>query len=252
MGIIQGLIASLSPNNIVCVGDFNTDLSRIHSTQTTARQQICCGNNLVSAHVCSNSANYTFTSSISNSRSIIDHFIISDSLSEHINKHSTIDDVDNMSDHNPLYLQLSLPITIEHIEDTRQFEPKPKWHAVSPTMLETYKHRLNELLLLIDIPTHRCIEHKNVIDQFHDDIIKCLLIAAKDSIPFTSPYTFQSKSFPGVASAFSDHYNDLFNYVNYNIEDMDNLYEKVCKDSLYCSDHKHAITLSDIDNAMKK
>ena len=33
---------------------------------------------------------------------------------------------------------------------------------------------------------------------------------------------------------------------------MDNLYEKVCKDSLYCSDHKHAITSSDIDNAMKK
>ena len=120
-------------------------------------------------------------------------------MSEHINKQSTIDDVDNMSDHNPLCLQLSLPITIEHIEDTRQFEPKPKWHAVSPKMLETYKHRLNELLLLIDIPTHvhlctdiRCTEHKNVIDQSHDDIIKCLLSAAKDSIPFTSPYTFQS------------------------------------------------------------
>ena len=70
-----------------------------------------------------------------------------------------------------------LPITIEHIEDTRQFEPKPKWHAVSPTMLETYKHRLNELLLLIDIPTHvhlctdiRCTEHKNVIHQIHDDM----------------------------------------------------------------------------------
>ena len=33
---------------------------------------------------------------------------------------------------------------------------------------------------------------------------------------------------------------------------MDNLYEKVCKDSLYCSDQKHAMTFSDIDNAMKK
>ena len=33
---------------------------------------------------------------------------------------------------------------------------------------------------------------------------------------------------------------------------MDNLYKEVCKDSLYCSDHKHVITLSDIDNAMKK
>ena len=63
--------------------------------------------------------------------------------------------------------------SIEHIEeDTRQFEPKPKWHAASPTMLETYNHRLNELLLLIDIPTRvhlctdiRCTEHKNVIDQ---------------------------------------------------------------------------------------
>ena len=68
---------------------------------------------------------------------------------------------------------------------------------MSSTMLETYKHRLNELLLLIDIPTDvhlctgiRCTEHENVIDQFHDDIINCLLIAAKDSIPFTSLYNF--------------------------------------------------------------
>ena len=28
--------------------------------------------------------------------------------------------------------------------------------------------------------------------------------------------------------------------------------KKVCKDSLYCSDHKYAITLSDIDNAIKQ
>ena len=55
-----------------------------------------------------------------------------------------------------------------------------------------------------------------------------------------------------IACAFSDHYNDLFIWVDYNIEDIDNLFEKVCKDSLYCLDHKHAITLSDIDNAMKK
>ena len=71
-------------------------------------------------------------------------------------------------------------------------------------MLQTYKQRLNELLLLIDILKHvhlyidiRCTKHKKVIDQFHDDIINCLLIAAKKSIPFTSPYTFQSKSHPG-------------------------------------------------------
>ena len=32
LGIIQGLIASLTPNFIVCGGNFNTDLSRIHST----------------------------------------------------------------------------------------------------------------------------------------------------------------------------------------------------------------------------
>ena len=28
----------------------------------------------------------------------------------------------------------------------------------------------------------------------------------------------------------------IFNCVNYNIEDMDNLYRKVCKYRLYCSD----------------
>ena len=60
LGIVQGFLIGLSPNFIVCGGDFNTDVSRIHSTQTIALQQFCSGNNLVSTHVYSNSANYTF------------------------------------------------------------------------------------------------------------------------------------------------------------------------------------------------
>ena len=66
------------------------------------------------------------------------------------------------------------------------------------------------------LPTHvhlctdiRCTEHKNVIDQFHDDIINCLLIAAKDSIPFTPPYTFQSKSHSITLSHYFNHYREI-------------------------------------------
>ena len=55
-----------------------------------------------------------------------------------------------------------------------------------------------------------------------------------------------------IVCAFSDHYDDLFNCVNYNIKDMDNLYENYVKISLYCSDHKHDSTLSDIGNTMRK
>ena len=36
-----------------------------------------------------------------------------------------------------------------------------------------------------------------------------------------------------IACCFFDHYNDLFKWINYNIEEKDNLYKKVCKDSLY-------------------
>ena len=83
--------------------------------------------------------------------------------------------------------------------------------------------------------------------QFRSEkIAECFL--QSDSRDFWSE---MSKLRGEKTSAFYDHYNGLFNCVNYNIEDMDNLYEKVCKDSVYCSYHKHAITLSDIDNAMK-
>ena len=37
-----------------------------------------------------------------------------------------------------------------------------------------------------------------------------------------------------IACAFSDHYNDCFNCVNYNIEDMDNL--DIFKDNNYTTE----------------
>ena len=98
---------------------------------------------------------YIFAISV---HSTIDHFVLSSGLSGSINKHCILEDLENRSDHVPLCIQLSLPIDINLLVESRQFEPKPKWHATTPTMICKYQHKLDELLSTITVS---------------DDIINC-------------------------------------------------------------------------------
>lgn len=95
---------------IVC-GDINTDLSRVHSGNTISLNQFANNEQLlfVLKH-CMNTIVYTFMG-INNNTSLIDHFIVTESIAHCINDYFVVYDVNNASDHLPLCCILKVRVT---------------------------------------------------------------------------------------------------------------------------------------------
>ena len=116
--------------------------------------------------------------------------------SDYVNKHCTIDDVENRSDHLPLCMDISLPVGVNIVQESRQFQPKPKWHATTPAMITAYKQELDELLStiyvlddVINCTSLCCEDHNTFIESLHSTIISSILTAATNNIPYTQPYS---------------------------------------------------------------
>ena len=147
IGAFQTLRARHGPNYVICGGDFNVQLSRSHSNQTIMFEIFCSAEDLISAHTIGNQVEYTYCSDFNKDvRTTIDHFVTSTNLSDRINKHCIIEDVENRSDHVPLYIDITMPISLNYIDDTCHFVPKPIWHFVTLVILYNYKGTFDELL----------------------------------------------------------------------------------------------------------
>ena len=83
---------------------------------------------------------------VNNSTSLIDHFIVSDSIHTKILDYYTNDSVDNLSDHIPLL------INSQCIVETVPNNPEPVMHSkpvlelAQPDHIQKYQDKLNELL----------------------------------------------------------------------------------------------------------
>ena len=51
-----------------------------------------------------------------------------------------------MSDHLPIVMHMSFPVTSTIYSDVRQFIPKPKWSALTEDALKSYHHTINQSL----------------------------------------------------------------------------------------------------------
>ena len=54
-----------------------------------------------------------------------------------------MDDVDNMSDHLPIVMHMSLPVNSTFYSDVRLFIPKPKSSAITEDALKSYHEAIN-------------------------------------------------------------------------------------------------------------
>ena len=115
-----------------------------------------------------------------------------------------MDDVDNMSDHLPIVMHMSLSVNSTFYSDVRQLIPKPKWSALTEDALKSYHDAINQSLNDVDISKDLiecrnvgCTVHKSMIASLYNKIIAILTVAAKHAIPFTSPKSHYNKSQPG-------------------------------------------------------
>ena len=183
---------STDATHLYIMGDFNTDFSRTNAQTMSLRNFIdsndfyCCS----VAHTVN--VPFTYISKINGNRSLIDHCILSENLTDQVVSYCSIDDVHNASDH--LGIRCALSLGTEHVEVASMPVParpsRPDWSKATQRQLEEYGEALEEYLLNIPLPMEAlecrdnlCTAHLNDISEFHDNIVKGLSIAANLSIP---------------------------------------------------------------------
>ena len=205
-------VECLLVNNIDCHyaigGDFNVDLSR-NSVHTALLRSFSDTHNLLYASESSH-ATIDFTYNFNMSRfSLIDNFILSSFLFHSMLMHvNVLHDVSNLSDHEPLFIELQLPVT--HAASQQCLKPefqKVSWTKASDSHITNYRHALVDRLKSIIIPfdaltcSNRSCNidtHRSNIVKYASDIADACVKAGLHTIPRMRP---GSRVTPG----FSEH-----------------------------------------------
>lgn len=117
-----------------------------------------------------------------------DHFIVSQSLitDTHLSKFSILDDGDNLSDHFPITMNLSLQVeTRDFIPTNPILKPKLKWAKITDSQKDQYTERLKHLEQITPLPLLQCQKACrcrnahccNTIQGEYDFLVKCLKMA---------------------------------------------------------------------------
>jgi hypothetical protein len=127
--------------------------------------------------------------------SILDHFILSGTLFDMcVAGVSVHHDVDNLSDHDPIVLQLNIDVQFVALAD-RVFTPRVSWVKASDNDVLNYRTALAQNLTCMHFPAGALLcmdmncknpDHHNAISQYAESITNACLSAAESSIPSTS------------------------------------------------------------------
>ena len=110
----------------------NTDLSRICSGNTISLQKFVAEENLsLALSTVDNSVEYTYIG-VNNSTSLIDHFIVSNSIHTNLLDYYTKDSVDNLSDHIPVCINITCIVDTVPNNPELVMHSKPVWGLVQP------------------------------------------------------------------------------------------------------------------------
>ena len=172
---------------VVYGGDFNTDFKRSNSLHTMELNRFI-SEEIVFEPV--NGIDYTFESMSSNDRSTIDHFLITENLRQFVVDYVVIHDGDNLSDHSPIRLTLSIEPNFVNPIDSNHKSRKLCWRDATADSIEVYQRRLSHSLCDVSIPFDsvycvdpNCTNHCDQIAEYCSDLIDCLIDSGDKSIP---------------------------------------------------------------------
>ena len=151
-------------------------------------------------HFTSN-VSHTYNSFSVGTVSNIDHFIVTDSIFQCISSYYTCDEIDNQSNHLPLFVTIDIEVKCADpvINPTSNVRlPREQWDRASIIEFTQYKPYLDDLLLLLDIPMD-CV---NCTDYFCTDYshivgIQNLIIASCIEASKVIPVSKKSTKIPG-------------------------------------------------------
>jgi hypothetical protein len=151
LALVEDIIHGNSDCHLVLGGDFNVDFRRDRS-HTALLNDFWEDVGLISS-ILHSAYNVDYTYKFNMSRfSILDHFILSSALyNECIADVSVLHDIDNLSDHEPLLLQLDIDVTSSTLH-SRAFIPHVSWVKASESNIYDYHLALSTNLRLIKLP----------------------------------------------------------------------------------------------------
>jgi len=192
--LVEDLIRGNSDCHLVLGGDFNVDFrrERVHTALLTG---FCEDIGLMSiTNHPSYKVDYTYNFNMSYF-SIIDHFILSSALyNECMSDAVVFHDIDNLSDHEPIMLQINIDVASITLR-SRIYTPRASWVKASESNINDYRLALSTNLKHLELPTAmllcsdmRCTNavHIEAINQYAAAITEACLSAAESSIPHTS------------------------------------------------------------------
>ena len=205
---ISGCMIQHKRDYCVIAGDLNTDLSQLNSGNTLSLQSFVDNENLAFVLVTfSDDVQYTFTG-IQHNHSLIDHYIVSQNLLETISQYYTVDSVDNLSDHLPLFCHLSIDNNNVHSEHAFIGKPyvsnKSHWQHASKKQIHDYQTDLDKRLKSFTLPkgiisckeTSTC-SHRPDIATFHDNVVTALNESMLAHISSVKNYHKTTPTIPG-------------------------------------------------------
>ena len=135
---------------------------------------------------------YTYKGA-SNATSLIDHFIVSEDLTVLASDYFTLDSVDNLSDHVPLYMFLKCDVDTVTTKSVNAPTRSPVWGLASCHDIEQYQLELDKMLqdsyptldMFLDHSESKLCLKKEYVSKFHDVIINAAHNAMDKHIPHT-------------------------------------------------------------------
>ena len=211
---ISLLMNSVQVDSICIGGDFNTDFTR-DTCQTESLKSFIYINDL---HCCTNDPisdiDFTFNSKINGRKTFIDHFLLSPNLKDKILKCSSLDTINNTSDHVPISCKIKYDVSYtSNVNHSKPHISRPVWDQASEIDIESYSKLLDRYLMQIPLPNElincnnlHCQDHFNEICNFHNDIVNALVMASDDAIPMSTA----SKSKSKVVVGWNDNVEHYF------------------------------------------
>jgi hypothetical protein len=194
--------------HVIAGGNYNVDFTR-ERRHTAVLNDFCDStglNPVVHHHKCN--IDYTYSFKLSRF-SVLDHFLLSASLYENsVNSAFVLHEIDNLSDHEPIVLELSLET--KHIGLRQRIHaPRVSWAKATDINRSNYRPVLSYLLNDISLPVDtllcddlRChhASHLSALNTYAKSITDVCINAAKSCIPQTC-----DRQSSGLVPGWSEH-----------------------------------------------
>ena len=195
LNTISSIINKEKCDMTIVAGDLNAQLSR-NTPHVQAVKNFLNNNSLHSGqdHILAE-VDYTFESMVNGNKSLIDHICVCDSLFGNISMYTSVDTVENMSDHLAVMCVFDRRIMFQNRTE-RIHQHRAAWHKASEQNVHDYQITLDGLLMDISLPhgavlcdDYHCPKnssHRHDSDLLINSIVQCCIDAESQCIPRTA------------------------------------------------------------------